>query len=56
MASTRVDIQATSIMANHTMTVRLTGVTEFRVRVWIAEQLMRLAARVLRTGIEVEIG
>lgn len=48
-----VRVPAASVMRDVTMTVEVTGLTVWRLRLWLGLQLMRLAARVIGCGIRV---
>ena len=46
-------VSAASVMRNVTMEVRITGVKTLRVRLWLAKRLIRLAAIVAGTKVEI---
>ncbi|OWK34968.1 hypothetical protein [Fimbriiglobus ruber] len=51
-----VTVDQTDLMRSVTLVVRLVGVRRFKIRVWVAIQLLRLAAAVLRVGkVEIEL-
>jgi hypothetical protein len=47
------NIKAVDAMRDMTITVRITGMKELRLRLWIGVRLVRLAARIMGMGIEV---
>lgn len=49
------DLHMPSAMRNVTMTIRITGQREFRIRTWVAVRLMAVAAVVLGCNIAVEM-
>ncbi len=51
---TDVRVPASRLMANVTMHVTVTGLTVFRVRMWLAFRLIALAARIAGCGLKVE--
>ena len=52
MAEASVDIQ--DVARSMTMRVRVKGVRVFRARLWLGTLLLRLAARLIGCGIEIE--
>lgn len=53
MPKTIARIPATKLMENITLTVRITGVWRWKARLHVAKALLRLAARIAGTGIEI---
>ena len=54
MAGTHIKFPVTRAMKNITLTVDLTWVRTWRVRLWIGQQLIKLAALVIGCGIRVD--
>lgn len=55
MASSHVEMSMSNAMRHATLTVRMTGMRRFRVRMWVAMQLVRLAAFVMNCGIAFDV-
>ena len=49
-----VNVPISSVTPNLTVHVRVTGVKTWRVRLWLAMRLIRLAARVAGVGLRIE--
>lgn len=48
-------LRASDLLKSVTLTVKITGLRSFRVRVWLGVQLLKLAARIIGVGkIEIE--
>lgn len=50
-----VRVPAAKAIQSLTLKVRVTGMRRFRIRMWLAIRLLKLAAWVIGTGIEIEL-
>jgi hypothetical protein len=48
------DVTASSLMKRITMTVRVSGVMRQHARIWLGCQLIKIAARVMGVGIQID--
>jgi len=52
MAEPKANLPISHVMSNITMTVHITGLTKWRVQVWVARMLIKSAAYILNLNIE----
>lgn len=53
MAKLEASIPITHVMSNVTMTVHITGLTKWRVQLWIARGLIKLAAKIINMDLDI---
>lgn len=51
-----VNLPISRVMKDVTVVVRVTGMTQWHARVWLGEQLLKLAATVMGCAVKVEFG
>ena len=54
MATLKTSVPISHVLSNVTMTVLITGLTKWHFQVWIARQLIRLAAFILNINLKID--